>query len=149
LPDYKIPISTLVVIYTIDLEVLLIERADHPGYWQSVTGSQHTGETLAETAAREVMEETGLNVAEYEFSDWQLSQEYEIYPEWRYRYAPGTTRNMEHVFGLRVPKPVEVILAPREHIAYRWLPWQEAAQKVFSPTNRRVILEIPKRNHIV
>jgi dATP pyrophosphohydrolase len=149
LADYKIPISTLVVIYTIELDVLLIERADHPGYWQSVTGSQHHGETLAETAVREVLEETGLNVAEYEFSDWQLSQEYEIYPEWRYRYAPGTTRNMEHVFGLRLPAPVPVTLAPREHTAYVWLPWQEAAEKVFSSTNRRVILELPTRNHTV
>lgn len=144
--DYKIPISALIVIYTNNLDVLLLERADHPGYWQSVTGSQHLGETLAETAAREVKEETGLNVAEYLFSDWQTNREYDIYPEWQHRYAPGTTRNMEHVFGLKLPEQKLVTLAPREHINSMWLPWRDASEKVFSWTNRAAILELEQRN---
>ena len=142
----KIPVSTLVVIHTAALQVLLLERADHPGFWQSVTGSQDAGESLRETAIREVREETGLEAARYELTDWNLQNVYEIYPVWRHRYAPGVTHNTEHVFGLRVPGAVPVQVAPREHLAFAWMPWQEAAEKVFSWSNRKAILMLPERN---
>jgi dATP pyrophosphohydrolase len=137
---HKVPISVLVVIYTPELRVLLLERADHPGYWQSVTGSVHPGETLRETALREVREETGLEAARYPLADWALRNEYEIFPEWRHRYPPGVTRNCEHVFGMEVPEPLPVRLAPREHIASIWLPCPEAAARCFSWSNRDAIL---------
>ena len=140
---YKQPVSVLVVIHTIALEVLLLERADHPGYWQSVTGSCETGETLTDTAIREIREETGLTIQQHALTDWQLQNVYEIYPQWRYRYSPDTTHNTEHVFGLQLPQPVAVQLAPREHLNYQWLAWQDAAEKVFSPSNRAAILELP------
>ena len=141
----KQPVSVLVVIHSAALDVLLLERADHPGYWQSVTGSRDGGETLRETALREVGEETGLEAARYDLTDWQQQNEYEIYPHWRHRYPPGVTRNTEHVFSLQVPRDVDVRLAPREHLDYVWLPWQEAAAKVFSPSNRAAILQLPER----
>ena len=141
----KIPVSTLVVIHTTALEVLLLERADHPGFWQSVTGSQHEGESLRETAIREVAEETGLAAARYELSDWNLQNVFEIYPVWRHRYAPGITHNTEHVFGLRVPGMLPVRVEPREHLSSLWLPWQEAAERVFSWSNRKAILMLPDR----
>ena len=142
---YKIPVSTLVVIHTAELEVLLIERADRPGYWQSVTGSQDEGETLRQTAIREVAEETGLDAGVHELTDWQHQNVYEIFPIWRHRYPPGVTHNTEHVFGLRVPRDVTIRLAPREHLAHVWLPWREAAEKCFSWTNRDAILSLPER----
>jgi len=142
---HKIPVSTLVVIYTPELDVLLLERADHPGFWQSVTGSQDAGETLAQTAAREVAEETGLDAGRYELSDWNLQNVFEIYPVWRGRYAPGVTHNTEHVFGLRVPTRVPVRVESREHLAAQWLPWREAAERVFSWSNRKAILMLPER----
>jgi dATP pyrophosphohydrolase len=142
---HKIPVSTLVVIHTAALEVLLLERADHPGFWQSVTGSQHEGETLRETAIREVGEETGLDAARYALSDWNLQNVYEIYPVWRHRYAPGVTHNTEHVFGLEVPEAMPIRVAPREHLAAQWLPWREAADRVFSWSNRKAILMLPER----
>jgi dihydroneopterin triphosphate diphosphatase len=142
---YKIPVSTLIVIYTVDLQVLLLERADHPGYWQSVTGSQEAGETLRDTAIREVLEETGLEASRYQLNDWMKQNVYEIYPLWRHRYPPGTTHNTEHVFGLLTPSVVGVRLAPREHLDFRWLPWKEAAEKCFSWSNRDAILELPCR----
>ncbi len=136
----KLPVSTLVLVHTRALEVLLLERADFPGYWQSVTGSQEPGETLLETATRELAEETGIDAAAHGgLVDWQLSRVYEIYPRWRHRYPSGTTHNTEHVFALEVPAPVPVKLAPREHLAHLWLPWQAAAQKVFSWSNREAI----------
>lgn len=143
--SYKIPISTLIVIYTPARKVLLLERADHPGYWQSVTGGQDEGETLLQTAIREVGEETGIDAARYELTDWQTQNVYEIYPIWRHRYAPGTTHNTEHVFGLEVPDEVPVKVAPREHLAYLWLPFEEAARKCFSWSNRAAILSLGER----
>ena len=142
---HKIPVSTLVVIYTPDLDVLLLERADHPGFWQSVTGSQDAGEALADTAAREVAEETGIDARKYRLEDWNLQNVYEIYPVWRHRYAEGVTHNTEHVFGLEVPGRVPVKVAPREHLAAQWLPWHEAAERVFSWSNRKALLMLPER----
>jgi dihydroneopterin triphosphate diphosphatase len=143
---HKIPVSTLVVIHTPDLQVLLLERADHPGFWQSVTGSQHEGEELRDTAIREVAEETGYDARRFPLEAWNLQNVYEIYPVWRHRYAPGITHNTEHVFGLELPGPLAPTLAPREHLAAMWLPWAEAAERVFSWSNRKAILMLPDRN---
>lgn len=137
---YKIPVSALVVIHTPDLQVLLLERADKAGFWQSVTGSiemqpDGTLEKPIEAARREVLEETGLDTHLYAFSDWEASNVYEIYPHWRHRYAPGTTHNTEHLFGLELPAPCPVTLAPGEHVGYAWVDWREAAKRVFSWTN--------------
>jgi dihydroneopterin triphosphate diphosphatase len=146
----KIPESVLVVIHTAEREVLLIERADAPGFWQSVTGSKDAvDEPLAVTARREVFEETGIaigskNVPLDHLRDWHLSNVYEIYPVWRHRYAPGVTHNTEFVFGLLVPRDVQVVLSPREHVAHAWLPWTEAADRCFSPSNAEAILQLPR-----
>lgn len=142
---YKIPVSVLVVIHTADLQVLLLERADAPGYWQSVTGSQDPGESLLQTATREVGEETGLDAGLYGLKDWAKQYEFEIFERWRRRYAPGVTHNTEHVFSLEVPEPLAIRLAPREHLDFRWLPWQEAAEKCFSWTNADAIRRLPDR----
>jgi len=140
---FKVPSSVLVVIHTPALDVLLIERADHPGYWQSVTGSLDTpDEPLDLTARREVLEETGIRGGT--LRDWDLSNRYEIYPVWRHRYAPGVTHNTEHVFGLTVPPGTPVVLAPREHLRHQWLPWREAADLCFSPSNAEAILQLPR-----
>lgn len=141
----KIPVSVLVVIHTPDLKVLLLERADYPGYWQSVTGSQNPGETLRETAVRELAEETGLDATQFELADWNQQNVYEIYAQWRHRYAPGVTHNTEHVFGLKLPAPLPIRVAEREHLRYVWLPWQEAADKCFSPTNAQAIRSLKDR----
>ena len=145
--QYKIPRSVLVVIHTPDLQVLLIERAAAPGFWQSVTGSlDREDEPLAETALREVREETGIDAAQYPLADWNIENRYEIFKRWRNRYAPEVTHNTEHVFGLTVPEPVPVTLAPGEHSAQIWLPWREAAAKCFSWTNRDAILLLPEKS---
>ena len=168
---HKVPRSVLVVVYTPALDVLLIERAAHPGYWQSVTGSKdRLRESYAATARREVLEETGIRVAAAPergkgavvrpkpagveeggpvvppsaLSDWHLVNHYEIYPQWRHRYAPGVTRNTERVFGLVVPEGTPVRLAPREHLRWQWLPWREAADACFSPSNAEAILQLPR-----
>ena len=143
---YKIPVSVLVVIHTPALQVLLLERADAPGYWQSVTGSQDPDETLVQTALREVKEETGLEAGRYELRDWRHQNSFEIFTRWRHRYAPGVTHNTEHVFGLRVPEPVAIQLSPREHLNYRWLPWEEAADKCFSWSNADAIRRLPLKS---
>jgi dATP pyrophosphohydrolase len=142
---FKIPESVLVVIHTPALEVLLIERADKPGYWQSVTGSKDApDEPLRLTCEREVAEETGIRVAGSALRDWGLVNVYEIYPVWRHRYAPGVTHNTEHVFGLTVPAGTPVQLNPREHTAHLWLPWREAADRCFSPSNAEAVLMLPR-----
>jgi dihydroneopterin triphosphate diphosphatase len=137
---HKFPESVLVVIHTQALDVLLLERADHPGFWQSVTGSRAgPDEPLALTCAREVAEETGFDVAPARFEDWNHVNRYAIYPHWRTRYAPGVTHNTEHVFGLEVAARFDPCLAPREHVRFAWLPWRDAADRCFSWTNAQAI----------
>jgi len=143
---FKTPVSVLVVIHTPGLQILLLERTSHPGYWQSVTGSQEDGESLIETAQREVEEETGIRIDPIQIKDWQLSNRFEIFAKWRYRYAPEVTHNTEHVFALEVPPTQSVRLAPDEHLSFQWLPWREAAEKSFSWSNRDAILMLPERN---
>ncbi len=140
---FKIPRSVLVVIHTARLDVLLIERADKPGYWQSVTGSLDAeDEPPALTARREVQEETGIQSGV--LRDWGLTNLYEIYPIWRHRYAPGVWQNAEQVFGLTVSRRLPARLSPREHTASVWLPWREAADRCFSPSNAEAILQLPR-----
>jgi len=141
--DFKVPVSVLVVIYTPELQVLLMERADASGFWQSVTGSQDASETLAQTAVREVQEETGLDANLFELQDWQIETRYAIYERWRHRYAEGVTHNTEHVFGLRLPGVTTITLSQREHLQYAWLSWQTAADRCFSPSNAAAIRMLP------
>jgi dihydroneopterin triphosphate diphosphatase len=144
---FKIPQSVLVVIYTPRRDVLLIERADAPGFWQSVTGSKDfEDEAFASTAVREVMEETGIDALApgNVLQDWRLENSYQIYPQWRHRYALGVVRNTERVFGLCVPQPLSVVLSPDEHISQIWLPWCDAAERCFSPSNAEAILHLPR-----
>ena len=138
---WKQPVSVLVVLHDGNGNILLIERADRAGFWQSVTGSIEAGETLAQTALREVQEETGIALSKGQLHDWQQSRQYEIYPHWRHRYPPGITRNTEHVFSARIA-PDTAIRLSKEHTAFCWLERTDAAEKVFSPSNRQAILEL-------
>lgn len=152
-PVYKTPVSALVLVHTRDLQVLIMERADKAGFWQSVTGSLErlpNGELERpiDAAVREVKEETGLDAADYKLLDWHCSHVYEIYSHWRFRYAPGVTENTEHIFGLELPEPVAVQLAPREHVAYEWVDWREAAKRVFSWTNVEALRKLGERNNL-
>jgi dATP pyrophosphohydrolase len=149
MPAYKIPESVLVVIHTCAMDVLLLERADRPGFWQSVTGSLDApDEPLLATAARELFEETGIVVdgQQIRLCDWRLSNIYEIYPVWRHRYAPGVTHNTEHVFSVCVPRDIPILLSPREHVQHAWLPWLEAADRCFSSSNAEAILQLPQQH---
>ncbi|AJX30607.1 dihydroneopterin triphosphate diphosphatase [Burkholderia oklahomensis] len=147
----KIPESVLVVIHTPALDVLVIKRADQPDFWQSVTGSKDAlDEPIEQVAAREVAEETGIVVGSpgippSALVDWHHAIEYTIYPQYLHRYAPGVTRNIEHWFGLEVPGRIDVTLSPREHTAYLWLPYREAAARCYSPSNAEAILQLPER----
>ena len=142
----KQPISVLVVIHTPDLDVLLLERAAHPGFWQSVTGSREGNEALLTTACREVAEENGIQLPSKHFSDWALTNTYEIFAEWRHRYAPGVSENTEHVFSLCLPTRCDITTSPQEHRAWQWLPWRDAAEHCFSWSNRDAILMLPQRS---
>ena len=135
----KIPISVLVVLHTEDLHILQLERNGQSGFWQSVTGSQEAGETLAETACREVMEETGIRITPDMLVDWKLSNRYEIFHQWRHRYADGVIHNVEHVFSVCIPHESDVTHCADEHCNVRWLPWREAAEACFSWSNRDAI----------
>ena len=139
---FKKPISSLVLIYTEDFKVLLMERSDKKAFWQSVTGSLEENETPRETAAREVFEETGINTNQYTLEDWHLSHVYEIYAHWRFRYAPDITHNTEHIFGLKLPSIIPIQLSEHEHARYLWVDWREAMNKVFSWTNVEAIKKL-------
>lgn len=145
---FKNPVSALVLIHTVDLQVLIMERADKTGFWQSVTGSLELGETPQQAAIREVFEETGLDATQYDLQDWQATNTYEIYPHWRYRYAPGITTNVEHLFALELPQKVAITLAPNEHVQYEWVDWREAAKRVFSWTNVDALKRLGERHQL-
>ena len=143
---FKIPVSVLVVIHTPDLKVLVLERSNAPGFWQSVTGSlDREDEPLYQTAAREVQEETGIDATTpgHRLSNWNYTNRFEIYQRWINRYAPGVTHNTEHVWGLTIPAVVAPVLT--EHLAYEWLPWRDAADKCFSWSNAEAIRQLPER----
>ena len=143
--NFKIPESVLVIIHTPDLDVLLIERAGNPGFWQSVTGSKDMHqEAPLHTAMREVMEETGITLPAARFVDWTMTNVYEIYPAWRHRYAPDVSRNTEHLYSLCVPRGTVIQLSPLEHTAFKWLPYLEAADLCFSPSNAEALLMLPQ-----
>ena len=139
LPHYKTPISALVVIYTKQLDILLLSRADKSNFWQSVTGSLEQDESPIQTAKREVLEETGIICENFLLQDWNLSHEYEIFSHWQYRYAPGVKYNTEHIFGLELPKKMPVTLSPNEHIDFKWVSLEEAKKTVFSWTNVKAL----------
>lgn len=143
---YKLPVSVLVVVHTDLLDVLLLERSNHAGYWQSVTGSlDRLDEPLEAAAAREVLEETGIDASQGRLRSWNVKNSFEIYAHWRNRFAPGVTHNTEHVFGLTLAARGSVTLAAGEHTAFQWLPWREAAAKCFSWSNRDAILMLGVR----
>ena len=139
---FKKPVSSLVLIYRDDFKVLLMERADKKGFWQSVTGSLEENETPRDAAIREVLEETGIDSTQYHLEDWELSHVYEIYAHWRYRYAPNITHNREHIFALKVPASIPVQLSADEHVQYLWVDWRDALDKVFSWTNVEAIKKL-------
>lgn len=145
MPGNKKPISVLVLIHTPALEILLLERAGYPGYWQSVTGSLEGEESLRQAACREVTEETGLELPVTALHDWRLSNRFEIFPQWRERYPAGVTHNLEHVFSVCITPDTPIRIAPDEHSRWQWLPWQAAAAAVFSWSNRDAILMLPQR----
>jgi dihydroneopterin triphosphate diphosphatase len=130
----KLPLSVLVVVHTAQREVLLLERAARPGFWQSVTGSlERPEEPYEEAAARELREETGIDAARGRLRRWPVAYTFEIYAQWRHRFAPGVTHNTERLFGLELPARAPVTLAPQEHTAFAWLPWREAALLLVQP----------------
>lgn len=147
--SYKQPVSVLVVVFLAQkgrYDVLILEKKAFPGFWQSVTGSRENGETLEETASRELQEETGIHPIQGVLCNWEIENIYDIYPRWRHRYAPGIMKNREHVFGFQLMEKPELKLS-LEHRAYQWLDWHKAAAKVFSPSNRQAILLIPEYAH--
>lgn len=155
-PRWKIPLSVLVVIHTSDLRVLLLKRTGGTGetgadarteFWQSVTGSKDAeDEPWDVTAAREALEETGLDASApgCVLRDWHMENVYSIYPQWLHRYAPGVRENRERIFSLEVPADAAVVLNPREHTAYAWWSWRDAAECCYSPSNSEAILWLPR-----
>lgn len=141
----KRPVSVLVLLHDNNGNVLLLERADRQGFWQSVTGSLEMGEIPFQAALREVKEETGIVLTSSQLYDWHYQTVYEIYEHWRYRYATGVTHNTEHWFSALISQSDRIKLAENEHVAFEWLPAKEASEKVFSPSNRDIILQWQKK----
>jgi dATP pyrophosphohydrolase len=140
---FALPESVLVIVHTPDLHVLLLQRVGRRGWWQSVTGAREGGDaTIVETARRELHEETGID-AGTGLRDWHWVNRYSIWPAWRHRYAPEVTHNVEHTFSFCVPTPCPVRLTFDEHERYQWMPWRDAVDRCFGPTNREALKRLP------
>ncbi len=135
--DFRRPESVLIVVHTPALDCLLLERVEPRGFWQSVTGTLRWAESPAECAARELMEETGLEP--HDLRDAQIQRSFPILPAWRSRYAPDVESNVEHQWYLEVPEVRAVRIEPTEHVAYLWLAVDAALEKVASWTNREAL----------
>ena len=96
-----------------------------------------------QAAVRELEEETGLTGANGELTDCHQSWWFDIYPHWQHRYAPGTTKNLEHVFLFLLDNTKDIELSG-EHLSYRWLPVDEAIAIMGSDSNKKAILEYIK-----
>ncbi|WP_192885119.1 dihydroneopterin triphosphate diphosphatase [Haemophilus influenzae] len=138
--QYKNNQSVLVVIYTKDTNrVLMLQRQDDPDFWQSVTGTIESGETPKKTAIRELWEEVRLEISENSTAlfDCNESIEFEIFPHFRYKYAPNVTYCREHWFLLAMEQEFEPILS--EHLAYQWVSPEQAIQMTKSSNNAEAI----------
>jgi dATP pyrophosphohydrolase len=143
-PEYRRPVSVLVLVFTTDGGILLLRRLHPFDFWQSVTGSLQRDETHADAAMRELVEETGLD-GEGELSFSGTSRVFTIDPRWRDRYAPGVSENVEFEWHYRLPERVEITLDLAEHSEYQWMPLDRAIEAVWSWTNREALVELRDR----
>ena len=140
---FKRPESVLVVVYTAAGEILLLERHEPAGWWQSVTGSLEPGEAPHQAAVRELAEETGL--AADGLVDLEMSHRFTIAPAWRHKFAPGVTENLEHAFALELPGPADIRLDSAEHRGYAWLSRAAALAQASSWSNRAALEKVVGR----
>ena len=137
---YKNNQSVLVVIYADSTHrVLMLQRQDDPDFWQSVTGTIESGETPKNTAIRELWEEVRLEISENSTAlfDCKESIEFEIFPHFRYKYAPNVTHCREYWFLLAMEQEFEPVLS--EHLAYQWVSPEQAIQMTKSSNNAEAI----------
>ena len=122
-------------------EYLVLHRSPRQGaYWHCVAGALEPGETCAEAAARELLEETGL---ETPLVDLGRRFEYAL-EEWEHRYRRGADRITVDCFLAEAPAGWE----PRldwEHDEYRWCDLHEACTLLFWPEPREVLEELARR----
>lgn len=143
--QYKRPESILLVTCTKQGQTLILKRIGHHTFWQSVTGSiRWSGETPAETAVRELREETGIEVCVDEIRDWNRRFRFAIPAQVRHRYEPGVCMNVEHMFSVCLPKTFAISLQPEEHSDYLWLDLETAMDKVWSWSNREAMRLVQK-----
>ena len=133
------------VVHDIDKNILLLERSDKKGYWQSVTGSLDSySEPLFDAAKRELKEETGIDADKFELKDWNIARHFKIFQHWAHRYPEDVKFNREHFFSLLVSRNLQIKLSPREHSSYCWLNSAEAIERCFSWTNKEAIRDLVK-----
>ncbi len=156
---YKRPESVLIIIFTHESQVLLLNRIKPAGYWQSVTGSLEWNESVESAAFRELQEETGLLLDRLikvsdsrSIKDLNLKSNVLVYhselncfpilPAWRTRYDPEIEHNIEHTFSVCFTDVPEISLSRKEHSEYQWLKKADAIQQVASYTNKKSIADI-------
>lgn len=101
-------------------EVLLLETPG--GKWGLPKGTPSEGETIQQTALREVREETGLEV--------ELEEELDAIEYWFVRSAERTRFHKQVHFWLMRPVGGSIEQHDHEHVSVRWFPLPEALRRV-------------------
>lgn len=123
------PLQTVVgvgVLVVRDGRVLLgVRRGRHgDGEWAPPGGHLEAGESVAECAARELMEETGLTMREWRAGPWTVNDFPDIGRRYLTLFVEAT-----HVEG--TPEARE----PEKCVAWLWIPWSDLTSptKPFAP----------------
>jgi bis(5'-nucleosidyl)-tetraphosphatase len=119
--------------------LLVLSRLTKRPLWEFPKGGVDEGETLLQTALRELEEETGIRS-----DSVQLVSGFEWRESYRFTSGRETERTLiqkDVTYFLAETSVVEVTLAASELSEYAWLELEEATRRIKYPERRKMLKE--------